>query len=118
MCNEALCHSQDPTGDAKIGKSVIKKWDPLMGRPMSANNNDWSGKSDSPLDLAGFDYATQSYDQWHKSAPTYPSISSETAALPMRAVSSSFCHWIFTVYSSDGPSTRSKSLRRSSRMWQ
>lgn len=81
LCNEKLCSTKDATADALIGKSVIKKWDPVMARPMSANYNNWSGKNNSPLDLAGFDYSTQNYDNWHKSAgPGYPSISSETSS--------------------------------------
>jgi beta-galactosidase len=59
LCNEKLCDTKDATADAYIGKGVIKKWDPEGGRPMSANYNNWSGKKDSPLDLAGFDYSTQ-----------------------------------------------------------
>ena len=36
--------------------------------------------SDTPLDLQGFDYNPQGYDEWHAQAPNIPSISSESSS--------------------------------------
>jgi len=79
LCNEVLCETADKNGDGKIAEAVIHKWDPLGGRPISANNNGMNG-ADTILDLQGFDYATGSYDEWHERAPTIPAISSETSS--------------------------------------
>ncbi len=37
-------------------------------------------QSDTPLDLQGFDYTNNMYDQWHAEAPNIPSISSESCS--------------------------------------
>ena len=41
--------------------------------------NGWEG-ADTPLDVQGFDYSTQNYDDWHAKNPNTPSISSETSS--------------------------------------
>ena len=79
LCNEVLCETNNKTADGLIAMGVIHKWDPLGNRPVSANNNDLNGPQ-TILDLQGFDYATGSYDDWHKRAPTIPAISSETSS--------------------------------------
>lgn len=45
-----LCETADKNGDGKIAEAVIHKWDPLGGRPISANNNGMNG-ADTILDL-------------------------------------------------------------------
>ena len=59
--------------------ALMHSLDPLGQRPVSANQNGWIGLS-TPLDVQGFDYSTQNYDQWHNQAPNIPSISSETSS--------------------------------------
>lgn len=50
-----------------------------MGRVVSANYNDANGNN-TPLDVQGFDYSTEHYDDWHQRAPKVPAISSETSS--------------------------------------
>ena len=59
--------------------ALFHELDPLGNRPVSANQNGWIGPK-TPLDVQGFDYGTSNYDNWHKGAPTIPSISSETSS--------------------------------------
>jgi len=89
ICNEALCNSDTDynviMSDAQDIKAIFKKFDPLGQRVVSANYNGWSQTDrDVPgadlLDLLGFDYATDSYDEWHAADKTHPSISSETSS--------------------------------------
>jgi len=77
ICNEVLCSGS--IDEAREIKDVYHSNDPLMGRPVSANQNGWNG-ADTVLDLQGFDYSTGSYDDWHKRAPNIPAISSETSS--------------------------------------
>lgn len=77
ICNEKLCAGS--TQQAQEIKDVFHSNDPLMGRPVSANNNGWNG-ANTVLDLQGFDYNTGNYDDWHKRAPNIPAISSETSS--------------------------------------
>lgn len=79
LCNEVLCETSNWTADALAGKALIRELDPLGGRPVSANQNGWIGPN-TPLDVQGFDYTTQNYDEWHSQAPDIPSISSETCS--------------------------------------
>jgi len=85
ICNEILCDSGDgekgtnSLADAAAIKGAYEKWDPLGGRPTSANQNLWV-YNDSVLDLLGYDYATESYDAFHDSTPNYPAISSESSS--------------------------------------
>eukprot|EP00759_Apiculatamorpha_spiralis_P041426 PhF_6_TR40157/c0_g1_i1/m.59452/K01190/lacZ; beta-galactosidase len=79
LCNEVLCNTNDSVGDALRLKNLIRTLDPWGGRPVSANQNGYIGPN-TPLDVQGFDYATNSYDQWHNQAPNIPSISSETSS--------------------------------------
>ena len=79
LCNEVLCESGDKNGDGRVAEGVIRRLDPIGTRPVSANNNGMNGEG-TILDLQGFDYATGSYDEWHKAAPTIPAISSETSS--------------------------------------
>ena len=48
-------------------KSIFKSVDPYGGRVVSANQNEWIGPS-TPLDVQGFDYSTDKYDEWHAQA--------------------------------------------------
>merc|ERR1719329_1930942 len=66
ICNEVLCAGSKE--QAQEVKDVFHTNDPLMGRPVSANNNAWVGQPDTVLDLQGFDYAPFAYDIWHKLA--------------------------------------------------
>lgn len=77
ICNEKLCAGT--TQQAKEVKDVFHSNDPLLGRPVSANNNGWNGEG-TVLDLQGFDYNTGNYDKWHQRAPEIPAISSETSS--------------------------------------
>jgi len=79
VCNEVLCNSQDAVNDALAMKKLMHSLDPRSGRPVSANQNGWVGPQ-TPLDVQGFDYSTQNYDNWHSQAPNIPSISSETSS--------------------------------------
>lgn len=79
ICNEVLCKTNDWINDALAMKKLMHQLDPRGGRPVSANQNGWVGPT-TPLDVQGFDYSTQTYDKWHKEAPTIPSISSETSS--------------------------------------
>ena len=78
ICNEVLCNSGSAQ-DAKAIVELMHSLDPYSGRPVSANQNGWIGPN-TPLDVQGFDYATNNYDQWHKQCPNIPSISSETSS--------------------------------------
>ncbi|CAE7026995.1 unnamed protein product [Symbiodinium natans] len=79
ICNENLCHSDDVVADAKRLKALAHRLDPLMGRPVSANYNDFNGNH-TPMDVMGFDYSPETYDRWHAAAPEVPAISSETSS--------------------------------------
>ena len=79
VCNEVLCNTNSDQADARRMVALMHSLDPLGQRPVSANQNGWIGLS-TPLDVQGFDYSTQNYDQWHNQAPNIPSISSETSS--------------------------------------
>jgi len=79
ICNEVLCNSENTIDDANQIKKIFQENDPLGQRVVGANQNDWV-MDDSPLDLLGYDYATNSYDEWHAAHPNYPVISSETSS--------------------------------------
>jgi len=79
ICNEALCNSDNVVADALRLKAIAHRLDPLMGRPVSANYNDFNRK-DTPMDVMGFDYGPEMYDRWHAAAPEVPAISSETSS--------------------------------------
>ena len=79
ICNEKLCDSAHALADAKRLRALFHALDPGGGRVVSANYNGWLGP-DTPLDVLGVDYATQAYDEVHRSAPTKPLISSETSS--------------------------------------
>ena len=79
ICNEVLCNSKGGKNDAIAMKKLMHELDPLGNRPVSANQNGWVGTG-TPLDVQGFDYSTQRYDQWHSQAPGIPEISSETSS--------------------------------------
>ena len=68
ICNEKLCDSSDTLADAKRLHALFHALDPGGGRVVSANYNGWLGP-DTPLDVQGIDYATQTYDEVHESAP-------------------------------------------------
>ena len=74
-----LCDTSDNVGDALKMKAAIHGFDPLSGRPVSANFNGWLGPN-TPLDVQGIDYSTTNYDAVHKAAPLIPAISSETSS--------------------------------------
>ena len=79
ICNEKLCDSSDTLADAKRLHALFHALDPGGGRVVSANYNGWLGP-DTPLDVQGIDYATQTYDEVHRNAPAKPAISSETSS--------------------------------------
>jgi beta-galactosidase len=60
-------------------RDIMLALDPLMGRPVSANQNAWLGNA-SILTLQGFDYEAQKYDEWHANAPLLPAIGSEVSS--------------------------------------
>jgi len=79
LCNEALCNTDNPAGDAARLNALSKVLDPSMGRLVSANSNALNGPN-TPLTLQGFDYSPESYDSWHKLAPHIPAIGSEVSS--------------------------------------
>ncbi|CAJ1450597.1 unnamed protein product [Effrenium voratum] len=79
VCNENLCHSDHVVDDARRLQDLAHRLDPLMGRLVSANYNEFNGNK-TPMDLMGFDYGPEMYDRWHAEAPWKPSISSETSS--------------------------------------
>ncbi|CAE7660345.1 lacZ, partial [Symbiodinium pilosum] len=50
ICNENLCHSDNIVEDAKRLKALAHRLDPAMGRPVSANYNDFNGNQ-TPMDV-------------------------------------------------------------------
>jgi hypothetical protein len=54
----------------------------VLAMPVWTTCAPWPGRvfTDTPLDLQGFDYTNQNYDQWHSEAPNIPSISSESSS--------------------------------------
>jgi beta-galactosidase len=60
-------------------RDIMLALDPLMGRPVSANQNAWLGNA-SILTLQGIDYAPRSYDECHANAPLLPTIGSEVSS--------------------------------------
>ena len=66
---QVLCNTNnDWIEDALRIKSIFKAADPFGGRVVSANQNGWVQKlvgPKTPLDVQGFDYSTDKYDEWH-----------------------------------------------------
>ena len=85
VCNEVLCDAGGGTSSdasraaAEEVKAAFREHDPLGGRLVSANQNDWI-TNDTALDVIGYDYATGSYDAFHAATPSFPAISSETSS--------------------------------------
>lgn len=88
LCNEGMCDrgikGGVPAFDAAglIDKQIFEKFDPLMGRVVSANPHDFKNWStnDTILDLIGLDYPCAHgpcYQQVHDWSPTIPIIASE-----------------------------------------
>ena len=49
-------------------KNIFKSFDRYGSRAVSANQNGWVQKllgQKTPLDVQGFDYSTDKYDEWH-----------------------------------------------------
>jgi hypothetical protein len=71
-------------------KAIFKSADRYGSRAVSANQNGWVQKlvgPKTPLDVQGFDYSTDKYDEWHLQAcqpqpvsRQIPSVSSIIAA--------------------------------------
>ena len=64
VCNEKLCTTKDSASDGAAKKAQFEALDPLGQRVVSANYNGWNGPN-TPMDLQGVDYATDSYDAVH-----------------------------------------------------
>ena len=82
MCNDFITHHMWALTSSLISKRIFEKWDPHMGRPVSANPHDFGNWSTNYtiLDLIGLDYPCAHgpcYDHVHTIAPTYPIIGSE-----------------------------------------
>jgi hypothetical protein len=65
---QVLCNTDDWITDALRMKSIFKSADRYGSRAVSANQNGWVQKlvgPKTPLDVQGFDYSTDKYDEWH-----------------------------------------------------
>jgi hypothetical protein len=65
---QVLCNTDDWITDALRMKSIFKNLDRYGSRAVSANQNGWVQKlvgPKTPLDVQGFDYSTDKYDEWH-----------------------------------------------------
>ena len=83
---QVLCNTDDWIADALRMKNIFKNADRYGSRAVSANQNGWVQKlvgPKTPLDVQGFDYSTDKYDEWHLQAcrlqlfchqPTTPSM--------------------------------------------
>ena len=79
VCNEMLCETANTDSDFQQSVSLFKQLDPKGGRVVSANYNPINGPH-TPLDVQGVDYAPDTYDRIHRSAPHVPCISSESSS--------------------------------------
>jgi beta-galactosidase len=86
ICNEILCDCGDGA-DSELSlkhayqiKRAFQELDPYGQRVVSANQNAWVNQNITLLDLLGFDYSTDAYDNWHRMIPNRPAISSETSS--------------------------------------
>ena len=65
---QVLCNTDDWITDALRMKAIFKNADRYGSRAVSANQNGWVQKlvgPKTPLDVQGFDYSTDKYDEWH-----------------------------------------------------
>ena len=65
---QVLCNTDDWIADALRMKMIFKSADRYGSRAVSANQNGWVQKlvgPKTPLDVQGFDYSTDKYDEWH-----------------------------------------------------
>ncbi len=65
---QVLCNTDDWISDALRMKNIFKSFDRYGSRAVSANQNGWVQKlvgQKTPLDVQGFDYSTDKYDEWH-----------------------------------------------------
>jgi hypothetical protein len=68
---QVLCNTDDWITDALRMKAIFKSVDRYGSRAVSANQNGWVQKlvgPKTPLDVQGFDYSTDKYDEWHLQA--------------------------------------------------
>ncbi len=68
---QVLCNTDDWIADALRMKMIFKSADRYGSRAVSANQNGWVQKlfgPKTPLDVQGFDYSTDKYDEWHSQA--------------------------------------------------
>ena len=68
---QVLCNTDDWIADALRMKNIFKNADRYGSRAVSANQNGWVQKlvgPKTPLDVQGFDYSTDKYDEWHLQA--------------------------------------------------
>jgi len=68
---QVLCNTDDWITDALRMKAIFKSADRYGSRAVSANQNGWVQKlvgPKTPLDVQGFDYSTDKYDEWHLQA--------------------------------------------------
>ncbi len=74
---QVLCNTDDWITDALRMKAIFKSVDRYGSRAVSANQNGWVQKlvgPKTPLDVQGFDYSTDKYDEWHLQAYTSHSL--------------------------------------------
>ncbi len=88
---QVLCNTDDWITDALRMKAIFKSVDRYGSRAVSANQNGWVQKlvgPKTPLDVQGFDYSTDKYDEWHLQAQPVsrqpPPVSSVIAAYRRR----------------------------------
>ena len=65
---QVLCDTDDWITDALRMKNICKSFDRYGSRAVSANQNGALQKlvgQKTPLDVQGFDYSTDKYDEWH-----------------------------------------------------
>jgi len=85
LCNEGGC-MEGNTGAYNVALkfiNVIKTYDPINTRPVSAAQNaDWenNGEISTALDIVGINYNTAMYDRYHTDRPTAFLIGSETSS--------------------------------------
>jgi beta-galactosidase len=85
LCNEGGC-MEGNSGAYNVALkfiSVIKQYDSINTRPVSAaQNGDWenNGEISLALDILGINYNIGMYDKYHTDRPTQPIIGSETSS--------------------------------------
>jgi len=81
LCNEALCNGEGTDHARQVGtvlKGIIREYDT---RPVTAAmNGGWGSGLSYVIDIQGFNYNIQQYDNYHKTHSSQPLIGSETAS--------------------------------------